>query len=269
MEGVVRVVALLLCIAVSIRAKFSDKADKCCPDECCNGILFGGLTGNAPEFLPKDCNDIRELGGGKDGLYTVYPAYVDSCEGVRVYCDQATEGGGWTVIQRRMNGWVDFERGWDEYRNGFGFLTGEFWLGLDIIHHISIQGPYELMVFMEDWRFTIVKVHYWSFWLGEEAGNYTLHVKNYDPSSDVGDGLSQHNGMMFSTVDRDNDRFLGNCASDYTGAWWYNSCLQSNLNGRYLRGNSPSAYGQGIVWNPWTGYTYSLKTTVMMIRPRI
>ena len=51
----------------------------------------------APEFLPKDCNDIRELGGGVDGLYTIYPAYVDSCEGIRVFCDQSTEGGGWTV----------------------------------------------------------------------------------------------------------------------------------------------------------------------------
>ena len=110
-----------------------------------------------------------------------------------------------------MNGWVDFERGWDEYRNGFGFLTGEFWLGLDIIHHISIQGPYELMVFMEDWRFTIVKAHYWNFWLGEEAGNYTLHVKNYDPSSDVGKNKTpkQYCGFLYTNIATDTVRFNG------------------------------------------------------------
>ncbi|XP_038045277.1 fibrinogen C domain-containing protein 1-like [Patiria miniata] len=266
MEGFFSVVIMFLSLVGSSLGKFTNVTDRCCPDNCCNGIMFGGLTGNAPEILPTNCNDIRELGGGKDGLYTIYPSYVDNCDGIRVYCDQQTDGGGWTVIQRRMNGWVDFQRGWDEYRDGFGFLTGEFWLGLEIIHHMSIQAPTELVIYMEDWLNTIARVHYWNFYVLDESLGYMLSLKNYDIGSDVGDGLSLHNGMKFSTFDRDNDRSLENCAETHTGAWWYNNCMQSNLNGRYLRGNNPAQSGQGVVWTPWTGTTYSLKTVVMMMR---
>ena len=33
------------------------------------------------------------------------------------------------MIQRRVDGSVDFYRDWFEYDNGFGHLEGEFWLG--------------------------------------------------------------------------------------------------------------------------------------------
>lgn len=49
---------------------------------------------------------------------------------------------GWTVVQRRTNGTVDFYRGWDDYRNGFGDLRGEFWLGNEKIHQLTNQGQY-------------------------------------------------------------------------------------------------------------------------------
>lgn len=37
------------------------------------------------------------------------------------------------VIQKRLNGFVDFYRGWDAYKNGFGDPAGEYWLGIDHI----------------------------------------------------------------------------------------------------------------------------------------
>ncbi|KAG7258482.1 hypothetical protein CRUP_015093 [Coryphaenoides rupestris] len=81
-----------------------------------------------------------------------------------------------------------------------------------------------------------------------------------------GDSLLKHNGMKFTTKDRDNDHSENNCASFYHGAWWYRNCHTSNLNGQYLRGQHTS-YADGIEWSSWTGWQYSLKYSEMKIRP--
>lgn len=86
------------------------------------------------------------------------------------------------------------------------------------------------------------------------------------PSRPSGDSLLKHNGMKFTTKDRDNDHSENNCASFYHGAWWYRNCHTSNLNGQYLRGQHTS-YADGIEWSSWTGWQYSLKFSEMKIRP--
>lgn len=77
----------------------------------------------------------------------------------------------------------------------------------------------------------------------------------------AGDGLSYHRSFSFSTKDKDNDNSLNSCAMLY-GAWWYNSCHRSNLNGFY--GSTEQA--KGLIWSKWHGFNYSLKSTEMKIR---
>ena len=86
---------------------------------------------------------------------------------------------------------------------------------------------------------------------------------------DAGDSLSvKHNGMMFTTKDKDNDKSsrYGNCAVTYKGAWWYRDCHDSNLNALYLRG-AHASYANGVSWYSWRNHYYSLKKTEMKIRP--
>ena len=82
----------------------------------------------------------------------------------------------------------------------------------------------------------------------------------------AGDSLSLHRGMPFSTKDRDNDKSGENCAAEYKGAWWYEYCHHSNLNGQYLKGQH-SSLADGVNWYHWKGYYYSVKRAEMKIKP--
>ncbi len=83
----------------------------------------------------------------------------------------------------------------------------------------------------------------------------------------AGDALTRHNGMKFSTKDQDNDiDSSDSCSQKYKGAWWYEHCHYANLNGLYLDGEFDEI-ATGVVWHPWRGYYFSLKTTEMKLRP--
>jgi len=82
-----------------------------------------------------------------------------------------------------------------------------------------------------------------------------------------GDSLIRQLGHKFSTRDQDNDVYSGSCAVQYKGAWWYQICHDSNLNGLYLGGNHTS-YADGVEWKDWKGYHYSLRFTEMKIKYR-
>ena len=81
----------------------------------------------------------------------------------------------------------------------------------------------------------------------------------------AGDSLAFHNGMKFTTKDSDNDAGTGNCAQAQSGAWWYNGCHHSNLNGLYLNKGVDSA--NGIDWLYWKMNHQSMKKCEMKVRP--
>ena len=188
---------------------------------------------------------------------------------LQAYCDMETDGGGWTVFQRRQDGSVDFKRSWVDYENGFGDLTGEFWLGLSKIHRLTKEGSNTLRVDLEDFDTNTAYAKFSSFNVGGSATEYVLSVGGY--SGSAGDSLTSsfladHNGRKFSAKDNDNDNSSDNCARDvYPGGWWFNRCFLAHLNGVYHQ-NPSISYAKGIVWYSWKGWYYSLKFTEMKTR---
>nr|XP_039260832.1 microfibril-associated glycoprotein 4-like [Styela clava] len=197
------------------------------------------------------------------GVFDIYPE--SRAKPVEVYCDIVTDGGGWIVFQRRMDGTEDFYRGWNDYVSGFGEKDKEMWLGLETIYQLTKDGSFELRVDLEDFNGTTVYAKYGIFSISSASENYALLVGEY--SGTAGDSLTYHTNMQFSTKDSDNDRELpGNCAIARRGAWWYNQCYHSNLNGMYYQ------YGQDTVrsvnWYHWKSNHQSLKFSEMKFRKK-
>ncbi|XP_058452966.1 angiopoietin-related protein 2-like [Malaya genurostris] len=168
------------------------------------------------------------------GVYRINPE-LSIVPPFLVYCDNNVSDGGWTVIHRRYDGSLNFNRNWAEYRQGFGNLQGEYWLGLEKMHQITRIGNYELLVVLKDFNGTSKSALYGHFSVASEFEQYKLNLGRF-VSGEAKDSLSAINGMMFSTVDRDNDVGDGNCAQTHSSGWWHKNCFEANMNGMYMKG---------------------------------
>ena len=227
-----------------------------------------------PQAWPKDCAEYLELGFDTSGVYTVTlqvpDALLTSFQSrpsfdVVVYCDMETDGGGWTVFQRRVNNSVSFERNWHAYKTGFGSHEGNFWWGNDNLALALNDGrQYVLRVDMSDWADEHRYATYSGFSVAGESDNYRLHVGTY--AGDAGDGLRSVDNMQFTTTDRDNDSHgTLNCATRFRGGSWFADCHSAHPNGPY-HASSTSPYATGVIWSPWHGQYYSLKRIDMKFR---
>ncbi|XP_045179558.2 ficolin-2-like [Mercenaria mercenaria] len=203
------------------------------------------------------CLETKNAGMLRSGVYK-------QRQGLEIYCDQTTDGGGWLVFQRRQSGEIDFYRNWTEYKNGFGDITGEFWLGNEHLSSLTATGDHELRIDIEDFNGNKAFAKYSKFKVHPEEDKYKLEVSGY--SGSAGDSLKYHNGMKFTTSDRDNDGTIYfNCAIERHGAWWYGYCHRSNLNGQYF--NIPDKIdSNGINWWDWKNSYYCLKSVEMKFR---
>ena len=144
----------------------------------------------------------------------------------QVYCDQDTDGGGWTVFQRRKDGSVNFARTLDDYKAGFGNLDGEFWLGNENLHRLlSLRYIHELRIDMVYNDNTKTYAKYGKFMVGSESQKYVLTVGNYSGTTRV-DTFGLCNGCEFS-IQKHYFWLPEN-------AWWRSSTSQCNLNNNYF-----------------------------------
>ncbi|XP_034963178.2 tenascin-X isoform X3 [Zootoca vivipara] len=217
-------------------------------------------TGHLRYPFPRDCAEESQNGPGTSRVRTIYLG-GNQDRPLQVYCDMETDGGGWIVFQRRMNGETNFWRNWQEYATGFGNLTREFWLGNDALHQLTTSGDYELRVDLRAGNDSVYAT-YQNFRVDPPADHYRLHLGSY--SGTAGDAFTYHSGSVFSTKDRDPNRVIIPCAVSYRGAWWYRNCHYANLNGLYANNRDH----QGINWFNWKGFEFSIPFTEMKLRPR-
>ncbi|CAL1270628.1 unnamed protein product [Larinioides sclopetarius] len=192
---------------------------------------------------PKDCSETLASGLNESGIYTIWMGESStSGKPLQVYCDMETDNGGWTVIQRRGKFPVqqDFYKDWESYKNGFGNLSEEFWLGNENILVLCHKGC-EIRFDLEDEEGEKGFALYQNFILSSD--NYRINISDY--TGNVGDAMEFHNDMVFSTKDKDNSKKT----DTYMGGWWYrmDNAIFGNLNGIYQSGYGPNK----VFWWKW------------------
>ena len=185
----------------------------------------------------------------------------------------------WTVVCRRFDGSGDFNRSWIEYKNGFGDVSGEAWLGNEYLHYLTNTRSYKLRFDLEDWDGMTAYAEYSSFVVTSEADEYRLLLGDYsgnasaNASDDLVSGFLYHNNMRFTTYDRDNDAVDGNCilralyGDGFYGGFWYKYCTAITPTGHYCTSDDCGSYSRNMRWDGWRGPSYSLKSVTMMTRP--
>ncbi|PIK41877.1 hypothetical protein BSL78_21274 [Apostichopus japonicus] len=185
------------------------------------GSTGGGSLGNSLDDYPRDCKEIVSSCAGPQisgDVFLIKPeGYKEPFE---VYCNNEIDGGGWTVIQRRLEGTIDFNRNWQSYKDGFGFLNSEFWIGNEKLAYLTNQDKYELRIDITSSTGTQIYIQYDNFRITEEKGGIQLHEKSQ--------------GYEIFHPDQDNDGVGSHCAQAARGGWWFDQCnVDIYLNGIY------------------------------------
>lgn len=171
--------------------------------------------------LPKDCSCIS----GPPDSYLIRPAKVP----VETWCVNGS-----TVIQRRYNGTIEFNRKFYEYVNGFGDPTSEYWLGLESMHLLTADNCSSMRIDMTDIYGNVWYAQYENFFVGSADSGYVLEVGGF--KGNASDAFAYQNHMEFSAIDRDRDISNTHCAGNYEGGWWFSHCQHVNINGKYTLG---------------------------------
>ncbi|KAK7090979.1 fibrinogen C domain-containing protein 1-like [Littorina saxatilis] len=148
----------------------------------------------------------------------------------------------WTVIQERLNSNEaelapdGFDRNYNEYEDGFGNITGNYWMGLKKIHALTtaVDMSMRLEMHRENDNVTLVYGQYDVFRVSGPSTKYRLVIAGYTGTAAM-TIESDSNGRPFSAKDQDNGG--EDCPARWKGGWWYAqneiSCATCTPNGPY------------------------------------
>merc|ERR1711865_451919 len=144
-----------------------------------------------------------------------------------------------------------------------GTKDGSFHAGMEAIHALTKNSPMELTIDMcrDTSGNSCSTASYSAFNIGDKASKWKLNFHSF-LGGGAGNSLQYHNNRKFTTKDEDNDSWGANCATRFTGAWWYGACHHSNLFGKY----DNNEYGKGANWYHYDGHRSSVANIQMRIK---
>ncbi|XP_066956655.1 fibrinogen-like protein 1 isoform X2 [Macrobrachium rosenbergii] len=213
-------------------------------------------------------HDLRS-GKNESGIYTIYPQTCGIAgEGADVWCDMGekeVDDGGWTVVllRRPLGTQVNFNRGWRDYRIGFGSPDTEYWIGNDVLHALTNGATQVLRVDMTDWDGESRYAEYSSFHVAGIDHEYSLRLGTV--SGTAGDALKDHDKMLFSTPDRDNDiDNYRHCAGEYSSGFWFYKCYSMSPTNPLL---SKQVNVKGITCDSFHSDSTTLQSITFKVKP--
>ena len=231
------------------------------------------VTAAQKDCRPKDCYDLKCYGvsKAKDGPHTIYSS-TTGLDSFRVSCDQETEGGGWIMYQRRVDGTVDFTRNWEAYKYGFGDHGGnttELWFGNENVYQMLMgygSTKWELRIEADAFDGTDCWVMASNLHMYYEGRRYAMYWDSVSASkAELVDDLNYHKLKPFNTLDNSEGINAKRCLIEYKGGWWYDNCGKIFLNGEYE--NKAVEFSTSIYVSNFKQQV-SLERSRMMFRPQ-
>ncbi|XP_037940700.1 angiopoietin-related protein 1-like [Teleopsis dalmanni] len=202
-----------------------------------------------PKSLPKTCAEATQI-TKSSGVYEIQLPNLKTP--LLVYCDEFEGVNDWLTIHRRIDDSINFFRDWETYKEGFGNIFTNYFIGLDNLYALTSNQIQELLIVMVDIYDISYIARYDSFGIGNEVDKYRLNLLG-SFRGNVTDQFSYHINQKFSTYDEDNDLYPTHCALYHETAGWANNCFQNDFNCPY----------EEIVWPGLP----PLQKVKMLIRP--
>lgn len=179
--------------------------------------------------------------------------FINPHNKMQVKCDMETDGGGWTVIQRRgrYEKVDNFEKTYEQYEKGFGEADTSYWIGNMNLHALTAfpSNNQVLRIELKKREGGNITVEYDHFEVGSKEDEYKLTIGKYKGPEGY-DALSPHDGRRFMTGNREYREPYPGCYTIKSGGWWFTDCMRSNLNALRFKPDTPKQQkkGLGIIW---------------------